>query len=108
MAQTKIPLNLITPSSTLEMSLFPHIPSSIGSIPWQSIDKLSQPLFRLRGVQQWETKVGMRGVAHKEEKLDTAGSYRISATALSAESRPLSERIAETVQTGEDITTVAR
>ena len=59
-------------------------------------------------MQQWETKVGMRGVAHKEEKLDTAGSYRISATALSAESRPLSERIAETVQTGEDITTVAR
>jgi hypothetical protein len=108
MAHFKTPLSLITPSPTLEMSLYPHIPSSISSIPWQSIDKLSQPLFRLRGIQPWETKVGMRGVAHKEEKLDTSGSYRISGTVLGAESQTLAGRVAEALQTGEDIKTVAR
>jgi hypothetical protein len=60
------------------MSLFPHIPSSISSIPWQSIDELASPLFRVRGVQPWETKVGMRGVAHREEQLGSSGSYRIT------------------------------
>jgi hypothetical protein len=52
--------------------------------------------------------VGMRGVAHKEEKLDTSGSYRISGTVLGADSQTLAGRVAEALQTGQDIKTVAR
>lgn len=90
------------------MSLYPHIPSSISSIPWQSIDKLASPLFRVRGVQPWETKVGMRGVAHREEKLDISGSYRITGSDSVSEGVALSERVWATLLSGEGVRTVAR
>jgi len=60
------------------MSLFPHIPTSLSAIPWQEIGKLSKPLFRVRGVQPWETKVGMRDVAHREELLGDSQSYGVT------------------------------
>jgi hypothetical protein len=91
------------------MSLFPHIPSSISSVPWQSIDKLASPLFRVRGVQPWETKVGMRGVAHREEQLGSSGSYRITGLDTSAAGGvPLSERVSTGLLAGEKVKTVAR
>jgi hypothetical protein len=91
------------------MSLFPHIPSSISSVPWQSIDQLASPLFRVRGVQPWETKVGMRGVAHREEQLGSSGSYRITGLETSAvRGTPLSERVTTNMLAGEGVRTVAR
>jgi hypothetical protein len=90
------------------MSLFPHIPSSISSVPWQSIDKLASPLFRVRGVQPWETKVGMRGVAHREEQLGSSGSYRTTGSETAAGGVPLTERVATVLLAGEGVRTVAR
>lgn len=52
------------------MALYPHLPSPTTSIPWQDLGSASRPLFRLRGVQPWETKVGYRETAHVEQNIE--------------------------------------
>lgn len=52
------------------MALYPHLPSPISSIPWQELGSASRPLFRLRGIQPWEFKVGQRETAHVEQNME--------------------------------------
>lgn len=61
----------MTPSEDYEMALYPHLPSPTGSIPWQDLGSASKALFRLRGVQTWEAKVGKRETAHMEENMES-------------------------------------
>lgn len=66
-----IPRSIVTPTDQ-QLALYPHLPSPAGSIPWQDLGRAVRPLFRLRTVQPWETKVGPREIAHVAEKLDQA------------------------------------
>lgn len=52
------------------MALYPHLPSPTSFIPWQDLGAASRPLFRLRGVQPWEVKVGARETAHVEQNME--------------------------------------
>lgn len=66
-------------SEGYEMALYPHLPSPTGSIPWQDLGTASRALFRLRGVQEWEAKVGKRETMHIEENMESLSLISLSA-----------------------------
>jgi hypothetical protein len=102
------PLSLVSPSPTLELSFFPHIPSAISAIPWQEVGKLSKPLFRVRGIQPWETKVGMRDVTHREENLGECFVCGLSGSTVEGKDGGVAERLAESLHVGEGVKVTAR
>jgi hypothetical protein len=52
--------------------------------------------------------VGMRSVAHQEERLGALSSYPVDKGQNAAGSLALADRISESLQTGEGVRTVAR
>lgn len=60
------------------MARYPHLPAPLNSVPWQEAGLLSKPLFRLRGVQPWEIKVGPRETVHEEENLESMSLISLS------------------------------
>jgi len=52
--------------------------------------------------------VGMRGVAHKGERLDASGTYSITGHESVLDGKSVSERVSTDMLSGEGVRTVAR